>query len=389
MTNILRNYSDCNCHIYILQGRNNKPDLEIPMELSTSTINIVQLPETFEMEFDPKGLNLLDNTIIHSKYLLKYFAIITQNIVSSDFYDNRSDIWALVDYNIVTRSFSGLHEELTIKFDIYQEFYIIYLTQINHKSLRINWMDFTTAGQRRYSVVIMFLANKQIIPICSYYQYCRISKNVNVDNIINFEEFIKSIVIIKWRISTPANQPYSPNLGLLEIRRISKLNPFLKLEVPFSNYYSTVHLSTVINESLYFCTSTTQGPCDFSDSDGSGVITHGNYEHFSKYWHPNPCLFMVMDEGLAVKFIYCYKELNLSFQMYVEPFQYEVWIAIIITVLISSLICHIYVRTIQNHDCPKPHRRECSNSVYNLGCNSGNSILHLGTLCKCAQKVWK
>ena len=76
------------------------------MELSTSTITIVQLPETFEMEFDPKGLNLLDNTIIHSKYLLKYFAIITQNIVSSDFYDNRSDIWALVDYNIVTRSFS-------------------------------------------------------------------------------------------------------------------------------------------------------------------------------------------------------------------------------------------------------------------------------------------
>lgn len=257
------------------------------------------------------------------------------SIMEEDLYVIEILIWN----NIITgRNQSG-------QFGIGQEIYIIYLTMMKANSLELHPISFSTRVVDRFAVVIVLLQDQLLIPLSKYYPYCRTPAIVDVENVNNFEKFVKSIQIIKW-IYIFELKTLTLEVQPSDIKRVSKLNPFFKLDSALFNYFATVHLTAGINETLLVCQESNSETCSgYKDIESYREIRHRKRSEM----YPSDRYIMLLDEIVGVKFIYCYKEVNLSFQLYVEPFQFELWVALLATVLILSFVCESYVRIIENH----------------------------------------
>ena len=165
-------------------------------------------------------MDTLDNTVLYSKYVVKYFTLVTQALDGGE--EDANELGLLMARNIVTRNFGDFNEKG--KFGIWQEMFIIYLTHTRSDSLKyVEVLSELRLG--RYAVVIIFPDERLMVPLSKYYKHCAITDDFNADNIIHFEKSLKSIQIIKWNYLFP-DKSIALEFGLPDIKRISRSNPF-------------------------------------------------------------------------------------------------------------------------------------------------------------------
>ncbi|OXA61902.1 hypothetical protein Fcan01_01643 [Folsomia candida] len=277
----------------------------------------------------------------------------------------------LTYFGYLTKSFNSQWNNY-VKSVHMEQSYIVYVTNVTVAQLReaiINldkykWISAITT-LNHIGVVLVSSKNSSFH---IYYLCLRCSTTIILDELTSLDllqplKFQKMSVIMypatRWNLRDAGIFPLtSAHLGITDLIRYSSINPFSQ-KINQDNNSGTAnlnfHMAHILSSIFLSANTTIQHNCgiDFKLANDC-VIKWGRqmYQtpHFTLIQNvlsyqamiQHSDKYLIRQEGLT--FFTCYKETNLSFQIYVAPFQTELWVAILITLATVLTFANFVIR---------------------------------------------